>query len=66
VKHKHFRYNFLVVDSQKSPSNRHAPIQFLELVRQNRSLSQSLRASSGDPPNWSNEPARFAMKLAGE
>jgi hypothetical protein len=34
VKVAHFRYNFGVVDSQKSPSNRHAPNPFLELVRQ--------------------------------
>jgi hypothetical protein len=38
----------------------------LELVRQEGLLSRSLRASSGLQPTWSNEPARFAMKFAGE
>ena len=53
VKRSPFGYNFLVVDSQKSPTNRHAPSQFLELVRQG-TVAFLVRCApgSGEHPAW--------------
>jgi hypothetical protein len=67
VKRSPFGYNFTVVDSQKSPTNRHAPSQFLELVRQGKVafLARCAPAAESIRPGR-NEPAFFAMKSAGE